>query len=404
VAAVTDSRAKPVLECAALTVRVPGRELVSALDAPFRPGTVTAVLGCNGAGKSSLLHVLAGLAAPAGGEVRLGGQALGAWLARDLARNVGLLLQASEDPFPATALETALVGRHPHLDFWQWETETDRAVARECLAAMDLAGLEARDVTTLSGGERRRLAIATVLAQDPQVFLLDEPIQQLDPQHQLRVLRRFRALADAGRTVVLSLHDPGLAARFADAALLLSGDGRWQHGPVHDALNEASIGALYGIPVRELRWPDGRTFVPACPRSARTRDHRDVELAGRGRVRRLPGPRIREHDAGPARRSHFVAKDLHPRRTDDAAGSIGLLEGRLTECAQRRPRRSNLGPPVAGGGIGRESHDDPRARRYRQGCTGVRLGEHDLDAGRAVAAAGDERDGEQHWHQPAKIL
>jgi iron complex transport system ATP-binding protein len=207
--------------------------------------------------------VLAGLAAPAAGEVRLGGQALGDWVRRDLARNVGLLMQASEDPFPATALETALVGRHPHLDFWQWETETDRAVALECLAAMGLGSLEARDVMTLSGGERRRLAIATVLAQDPQVFLLDEPIQQLDPQHQLAVLRRFRALADAGRTVVLSLHDPGLAARFADAALLLAGDGRWEHGPVQDVLNETSIGALYGIVVRELRWPEGRTFVPA---------------------------------------------------------------------------------------------------------------------------------------------
>jgi iron complex transport system ATP-binding protein len=102
-----------------------------------------------------------------------------------------------------------------------------------------------------------------VLAQDPQVFLLDEPIQQLDPQHQLGVLRRFRALADAGRTVVLSLHDPGLAARFADAALLLAGDGRWQHGPVQEVLSEASVGALYGIAVRELRWPEGRTFVPA---------------------------------------------------------------------------------------------------------------------------------------------
>ena len=256
-------RAGPALECAALDVSVPGRELVRALHAQFHPGTVTAVLGCNGAGKSSLLHVLAGLALPAGGEVRLGGVALGAWERRELARSLGLLMQASEDPFPATALETALVGRHPHLEFWQWETEADRAVAQACLAAMDLAGLEARGVTTLSGGERRRLAIATVLAQDPQVFLLDEPIQQLDPQHQLGVLRRFRALADAGRTVVLSLHDPGLAARFADAALLLAGDGRWQLGPVRDALNEASVGALYGIEVRELRWPEGRTFVPA---------------------------------------------------------------------------------------------------------------------------------------------
>ena len=258
-----DVHAGPVLECAALTVSVPGRELVRALDVPFRPGTVTAVLGRNGAGKSSLLHVLAGLAAPAHGEVRLGDRTLGAWGRRDLARRLGLLMQASEDPFPATALETTLVGRHPHLDFWQWESETDRGVARECLGAMDLAGLEARSVTTLSGGERRRLAIATVLAQDPQVFLLDEPIQQLDPHHQLAVLRRFRALADSGRTVVLSLHDPGLAARFADAALLLMGDGRWQHGPVHEVLGEASIGALYGIPVRELRWPEGRTFVPA---------------------------------------------------------------------------------------------------------------------------------------------
>jgi iron complex transport system ATP-binding protein len=128
---------------------------------------------------------------------------------------------------------------------------------------MDLAALEARDVGTLSGGERRRLAIATVLAQDPQVFLLDEPIQQLDPQHQLAVLRRFRALADGGRTVVLSLHDPGLAARFADDALLLFGDGRWQHGPVTEALHEGAISELYGIAVQELRWPGGRTFVPA---------------------------------------------------------------------------------------------------------------------------------------------
>jgi iron complex transport system ATP-binding protein len=160
-------------------------------------------------------------------------------------------------------LDTALVGRHPHIDFWQWESAADRAVARDCLAAMDLAGLEAREVGTLSGGERRRLALAAALAQDPQVFLLDEPIQQLDPQHQFDVLRRFRALADAGRTVVLSLHDPGLAARFADDVLLLLGDGRWRHGPVGATLQERAIAELYGIAVKELTWSGGRTFVPA---------------------------------------------------------------------------------------------------------------------------------------------
>jgi len=251
------------LECRDLGVRVPGRELLCGLDAAFRPGTMVAVLGRNGAGKSSLLHVLAGLALPATGDVRLGGMRLADWPRRDLARRIGLLAQASEDPFPGTALQATLVGRHPHLDFWQWEGAADRAVALECLAAMDLAGLEARDVTTLSGGERRRLAIATVLAQDPRTFLLDEPIQQLDPLHQLGVLRRFRALADAGRSVVMSLHDAGLAARFADEALLLYGDGRWSFGPARQVLDEASVGGLYGIAVRELRWSEGRTFVPA---------------------------------------------------------------------------------------------------------------------------------------------
>jgi iron complex transport system ATP-binding protein len=128
---------------------------------------------------------------------------------------------------------------------------------------MDLSGLEERDVATLSGGERRRLAIASVLAQDPTVYLLDEPIQQLDPQHQLAVLARLRLLADAGRTVVMTLHDAGLAARYADDAWLLFGDGRWSCGPTGQVLDEASIGRLYGMAVKELRWSEGRTFVPA---------------------------------------------------------------------------------------------------------------------------------------------
>jgi iron complex transport system ATP-binding protein len=259
----TPDAAPSVLSCRALTVQVPGRELVAGLDASFAAGCVVAVLGRNGAGKSSLLHVLAGLSPPASGEVLLGSRPLAEWPRRERARRLALLTQATEDPFPGTALDAALVGRHPHLGFWQWESEADRAVARDCLEAMDLAGLEARDVTTLSGGERRRLAIAAVLAQEPQVFLLDEPIQQLDPQHQVEVLRHCRALADAGRSVVLTLHDPGLAARCADCALLLSGDGRWRYGAVADVLHESAVGELYGIAVRELAWDGGRTFVPA---------------------------------------------------------------------------------------------------------------------------------------------
>jgi iron complex transport system ATP-binding protein len=251
------------LRCDALTVSVPGRTLLVDLSLEVPAGAVLAVLGRNGSGKSSTMHTLAGLRTAQSGRVTLQGRPLESWQRRELARALGLLPQLVDDPFPATALEAVLVGRHPHLDFWAWESEHDRQIASRCLAAVDLAGFEQRDIATLSGGERRRLSIATILAQDPATFMLDEPIQQLDPQHQLDVLRRFRQLADAGRSVIMSLHDAGLAARFADSALLLFGDGRWLHGACSEVLNEQTIGELYGMPVRELRWPEGRTFVAA---------------------------------------------------------------------------------------------------------------------------------------------
>jgi iron complex transport system ATP-binding protein len=251
------------LSCSSVTVEVPGRTLVHNLQLDLPAGRVLVVLGRNGSGKSSTLHTLAGLRPPAHGTVRIAGRPLQQWPRRELARTLGLLPQLVEDPFPATALEAVLVGRHPHLDFWAWESVEDRSAALSALASVDLAGLEQRDIATLSGGERRRLSIATILAQDPSIFLLDEPIHQLDPQHQLDVLQLFRRLADQGRTVVVSLHDIGLAARFADSALLLFGDGRWHCGDCSDALNERSIGELYGIAVRELRWEHGRTFVAA---------------------------------------------------------------------------------------------------------------------------------------------
>jgi iron complex transport system ATP-binding protein len=251
------------LVCTDVTVSVPGRALVEHFDAVFRPGHMIAVLGRNGAGKSSLLHVLAGLRSPARGQVEWRARGLQQWPRRELARHVGFLAQASEDPFPGSVLETALVGRHPHIDFWQWESAIDIDVARRCLEAVDLAGFEQREVETLSGGERRRLAIAAVLTQAPLVYVLDEPVQQLDPLHQLEVLRLFRARADAGACVIMSLHDPGIAAFYADESLLLFGDGRWLKGATAEVLGEESIGALYGVAVRELRWDGGRTFVPA---------------------------------------------------------------------------------------------------------------------------------------------
>lgn len=244
-----------------LEISVPGRRLVTALAMSVRPGRFVAMLGRNGAGKTLTLHAMAGLRAAQAGTVTLDGAPLDALGHRGLARRLGLLPQAVEDPFPVSVLEAALVGRHPHMDFWQWEQEEDLAVVRAALAAVDLAGWESRSVETLSGGERRRLAIACLLAQDPAVCLLDEPTNHLDPQHQHRVLALFRARAEAGGAVVASLHDPTLAARYADDVLMLFGDGRWAFGPCNDILTGESLSELYANPTCEIAWRGRRIFV-----------------------------------------------------------------------------------------------------------------------------------------------
>jgi iron complex transport system ATP-binding protein len=252
---------RPRLACRALEVAVGGRTLVRALDFEAAGGEFIAVLGCNGVGKTLTLHTLAGLRPPAAGSVSLDGRELARWSGRERARRLALLPQLTEDPFPSTVFDTALIGRHPHLPFWQWEGAEDLAAARASLTAVGLEDLAGRAVDSLSGGERRRLDIATLLAQDAAVCLLDEPINHLDPQHRNELLALFRARADAGGLVMASLHDPTLAARFADRVLLLHGDGRWQYGDAATTLSADYLSELYGVPVEEMSSRGRRIFV-----------------------------------------------------------------------------------------------------------------------------------------------
>jgi iron complex transport system ATP-binding protein len=249
------------LSCSALTIAVANRDLVRNLELALPAGSLTCMLGRNGTGKTLTLHTLAGLRDASTASVRLFDRDMSMLARRERARQLGFLPQDTEDPFPSNVIETAMVGRHPHIGFWAWESATDYAIARAALAPVGLSGWDERSVQTLSGGERRRLAIAALLAQDPQVLLLDEPTNHLDPHHQLDVMRLMRKKADTGRTVLMSLHDVGLAARFADYALLLFGNGDWHFGSASSALTSETISRLYDSPVRELQWENGRTFV-----------------------------------------------------------------------------------------------------------------------------------------------
>ena len=258
-----DTPTTATLAVRSLGVRAGTRDLVAEMSIEFQPGQVTAILGRNGCGKTLTMHTLAGLRRPQQGLVRLDGIPLDQLRRRHIAQRLGVLMQDLEESFTTTALEAVLIGRHPHLSPWRWESAEDERLALEALRRVEMDELATRSTELLSGGERRRVAIASLLAQSPQIYLLDEPTNHLDPHHQIAVLELFRAQANAGRTVIATLHDPTLAARFADRVVLLFGDGRWIEGPARATLTAASLSELYLTPMLEIGAENRRVFVSA---------------------------------------------------------------------------------------------------------------------------------------------
>ena len=246
-----------------LDVNIGSVRVAAELGFDLAAGERLAILGRNGTGKTTLLNTLAGLRETESGSIAVCGASYETLGARRAAQLRGLLPQGHIDAFQSTVLETALIGRHPHVGRWAWEGKEDERFAREALAAVDLAGLGGREVHTLSGGERQRLAIAALLAQQPRLYLLDEPLAHLDLNHQIAVLELLsRRAREDGVAIVMVLHDINLALRHADRALLLFGEGRTLEGPVESVLTAEALSRLYGHPLREMRDGAARYFIP----------------------------------------------------------------------------------------------------------------------------------------------
>lgn len=252
------------LTAQALTVRIGPHWACRDLDLQLGPGESWGVLGGNGVGKTTLLHTLAGLRKPAGGRIAIDGIELRHCRRRHLARRLGVLFQDSHDAFPATVLETALTGRHPHHSFWSFGQRKDVALAEQALARLQLLAMRDRQVDTLSGGERRRLAIAALFLQDPVVWLLDEPTNHLDLRRQIQILELVSARArERQGALMMVLHDVNLLNRYCTHGLLMLGEGRALLGPVAAVVNKENLESLYQCQVDALRAGDKTLYVPA---------------------------------------------------------------------------------------------------------------------------------------------
>jgi len=226
-----------------------GRDALSGVTMTAQPGTLYSVLGPNGSGKSTLMRTLLGVIRTKRGRALLDGRPATEWKRAELARSVGVVAQAETISFPLTVRQLVGMGRYPHVGALAPESHADRAAIRRALESCDVDSLQARDVTTLSGGELQRARIARALAQEPEALVLDEPTASLDIRHQMAIMELLRASADRGMTVLLVTHSLDLAGQFSDRMLLLSEGLTAAEGAPADVLRADVLTRVYGWPL-----------------------------------------------------------------------------------------------------------------------------------------------------------
>lgn len=251
------------LEVFDLNLSIAGKNICSDLNVKFKPGEFWGIMGINGVGKTTLLQTLIALRSANAGTIKLNQAPIEHYKRLTLARHLGIMLQEYEYSFPCTVLEAALIGRHPFIQSWQWEDTQDHEIALLALKEVGLDVSHDRSITTLSGGEKRRLNLATLLTQNPDYYLLDEPVNHLDIKAQLEILtllkKRFSHGAQSG---IMVIHDPNLAYRYCDHMLLLLGDGQWLSGKTEDILTTDNLQKLYDCPIHQIKDNNHTLYIP----------------------------------------------------------------------------------------------------------------------------------------------
>lgn len=244
-----------------LTVRLGGATILDAVDARAEPGHVTGLIGPNGAGKSTLLAALSGDLSPTSGSVRVAGVDPARTAARQLSRLRSVMLQDTQVAFSFLVRDVVEMGRRPWVGTER--AADDDVLIDAALAATGVTRLAGRDIMTLSGGERARVALARVLAQQTPVVFFDEPTAAMDIHHQEQSLGLMRQLAAAGVAVIVVLHDLNAAAAYCDRIICLSGGRVAAAGTVAEVYVDEVLSEVYRWPIQVVVGPDDqRQVVP----------------------------------------------------------------------------------------------------------------------------------------------
>ncbi|MBR31236.1 MAG: heme ABC transporter ATP-binding protein [Spirochaetaceae bacterium] len=309
-----------------VSYRVDSRCILKNASMEVHPGELHVLLGPNGAGKSTLLGLLTGDLHPSSGSVLMDQRPLKDYRSRELARRRAVLLQSSVVPFAYRAREIVLLGRLPHPD----SGLDDWAVTRSLKRTESITFSE-QSYLTLSGGEKQRIQLSRVLCQlegenGSSYMLLDEPVTGLDIKHQLQMLEIARSKADEGTGVFLILHDPGLAARYADRISLLKEGTLQASGPPHMVLTRERLSELYDVRIHVFQNENGiQAIVPAGPSESNpgNRAESSKEIDSREKIRK-------ETEMNELKKKWDALKEENPRiRIRDAAKKLSVSEMEL---------------------------------------------------------------------------
>lgn len=250
----------PLFDIRGLSFSYGERLAVDGVDLEIRPAEMLGIVGPNGAGKSSLMGVLAGVRSPYEGACLFDGRQIVEWNRRALARRVAFIPQSLRLEFPFTAEQVVFMGRTPHCR-GLFETAADRAAVERALQLTDTAQFAERPFGELSGGERQRVVLASALAQEPEVLLLDEPTTFLDLKHQLALYGLLRNLARQGKAVVAVTHDLNLAATYSDRLIVMACGQKVADGPPDQVLRAEMVRRVFGADVEIIRTAAGRPWA-----------------------------------------------------------------------------------------------------------------------------------------------
>jgi iron complex transport system ATP-binding protein len=234
--------------------------VLSNLDLEIPAGSVSAILGPNGSGKTTFLHLILGLLAPSAGDVLVFGKNRSQHGEKEIKQVIGIVSQNEILPFGLSLMEYVLLGRAPFLHLFGMPGHKDRDIAWEALETVGLSDLAQRSVPSLSGGERQLGAVARALAQTPALLLLDEPTSHLDLANSRRLLKLMKRIAGEERTVIFTTHDPNAASSVADHVILFGKAHLVASGPPAKVLNSDLLSETYGESVAVVQM-DKRPLV-----------------------------------------------------------------------------------------------------------------------------------------------